>query len=151
MDSASERFSRYYEPVPESGCWLWTGGCTSRYGLFWPGYELNGGKQMAAHRYSFYLENGILPASDTHILHKCDTPLCVNPAHLVAGNHADNMRDKAKKNRVVAPTKISKQQAEKARVLYNSGMTVKAVAELFSIHPSHMGRILKANYRKLDM
>jgi hypothetical protein len=33
------------------------------------------------------------------ILHKCDTPLCVNPGHLFAGTNDDNVADKMAKGR----------------------------------------------------
>jgi DNA-binding XRE family transcriptional regulator len=33
------------------------------------------------------------------ICHSCDTPACINSAHLFLGSNADNTRDKVKKNR----------------------------------------------------
>ncbi len=82
-----------YEPEPNTGCWLWLGRRDDEgYGRF----KANGVR--LAHR-EFYLHHrGAIP--DGHdVLHRCDTPACVNPNHLFTGTHADNMRDMIKKGR----------------------------------------------------
>lgn len=76
------------------GCLLWTG-CLNRYGY---GQISVGGKKTLAHRLAWLTENGPVPAG-LHVLHRCDVPACINPAHLFLGTNADNMADKVAKGR----------------------------------------------------
>lgn len=70
-------------------CWLWTGVIVKDYPKFTVGARLIG-----AHRYSWELHNGPIPAS-LWALHKCDNPPCVNPEHLYLGDAIDNARDRS--------------------------------------------------------
>ena len=74
-------------------CWLFRGTLNNKgYGkLFFEG------RLVYAHRVSYALAHGGLPAS--HVLHRCDTPACVNPDHLFLGTQGDNIRDMAAKGR----------------------------------------------------
>lgn len=76
------------------GCWLWAHlGMVGHYGRIGVG-QYRGG----AHRASYRLFNGPIPRG-LSVLHKCDVPLCVNPAHLRVGTAADNTADMMAKGR----------------------------------------------------
>jgi hypothetical protein len=45
-----------------------------------------------AHRFSYALAHSGIP-DGAWILHTCDNPQCVNPAHLYAGTPSDNVQD----------------------------------------------------------
>jgi hypothetical protein len=80
---------RFWRSVRKTeSCWLWEGPKTlAGYGLLW-----TGAKYIYAHRYSFASANGDIEAGK-FVLHACDIPRCVNPAHLRVGTQADNMQD----------------------------------------------------------
>lgn len=88
------RLERYI-PVPESGCWLWTGD-TSQYG--YGKFRIGAHAYGCAHR--FFYEQLVGPIPDgLCVLHKCDTRLCVNPGHLFLGTKKDNWDDSVRKGR----------------------------------------------------
>lgn len=89
--SLLRRFDDKVYPDPNSGCWIWAGGSSSKgYGVFyWPGGP-NPGGLVPAHRASYLLFVGDIP-DQYYVLHKCDTPCCVNPDHLRTGTQQDNL------------------------------------------------------------
>ena len=95
----SEQFLQRCEPEPNSGCWIWLGARNSEgYGTLI--YE---GRPERAHRLAWILVCGAIPAAPGHhgmcVLHRCDTPWCVNPAHLFLGTNRDNVLDRERKGR----------------------------------------------------
>ena len=82
-----ERFWRYVSPEPNSGCWLWTGADSgSGYGVI-----SDGDVKKYAHRISYEMFICPIPTG-TEIDHLCRVTFCVNPQHLEAVTHADNVR-----------------------------------------------------------
>lgn len=86
---------RFWAKVAKSdGCWEWTGPRLPRgYGVI-----RADGRQTYAHRVSWLLHFGPIP-DRAFVLHHCDNPPCVNPAHLWVGSQADNVRDMIAKGR----------------------------------------------------
>ncbi len=98
--STKERFEKYFIPEPNTGCWLWTGSLTSTgYGQIGLGSKTDGTrKPHKAHRVAYELYVGKIPHG-MGVLHRCDTPLCVNPQHLFLGTQKDNSQDMGRKGR----------------------------------------------------
>lgn len=82
-------------PEPNTGCWLWT----RRLGPAGYGALTVRGRPQLAHRVAYVVHRGPIP-DGLWVLHRCDTPACVNPAHLFLGTHTDNVRDMVAKGRV---------------------------------------------------
>lgn len=74
----ADQFWARVSPEPNSGCWLWDGNISAMgYGRFWLD-----GKAVSAHRFSWELRNGPIPAG-LEVHHKvCQMKCCVNPEHL---------------------------------------------------------------------
>lgn len=99
--TVAERFHDKWIGEPNSGCWLWTGNVSEGYSCMYGTLYVNG-RTIRAHRVSYTLYKGEIP-SGMIVMHRCDTPLCVNPDHLSIGTNADNNADMDAKGRRRAP------------------------------------------------
>lgn len=155
---------RFWAKVDRSGeCWVWTAGRDWRqYGHFsWK--ALSGKKEQLAHRYSWSLTNGPIP-DGLDILHSCDNPPCVNPAHLRAGTHSENMQEMIVKGRRTLPrgdahhfrrfpetalrgerngsAKLTEDHVRAIRVLAANDTPRHSIAVTFGLHESTVGLIV---------
>lgn len=108
-----QRFMNKVVPEPNSGCWLWFGAVDRKgYGQIRMPGRAGEAKHETAPRVSWKLSGRDIP-SGLHVLHRCDTPGCVNPSHLFLGTHVDNMRDRDAKGRNSKPPRAKKGQGKK--------------------------------------
>jgi hypothetical protein len=116
-------------------CWIWTGSVDKK------GYGQVGrdGKRWAAHRYVWLLTYGETPT--LCVLHRCDRPPCVNPAHLFLGTNKDNTLDMLTKGRGMA--KLTPDQVLEVVRLYESGWRGPRIAEHLAIQQTSVYYVLR--------
>jgi hypothetical protein len=118
-------------------CWPWTGSVNATgYGtmsLAPFGFPL---RRAAAHRVSWEIHNGGRVPAGLCVLHSCDNPPCVNPAHLRAGTRAENMADMKARGRSRS-TKLTTAQVSEIRA---SGESAAVLGARYGVSKSAVHR-----------
>ena len=146
LASAQEALMALVEFDTAGGCWLWAHSLTrSGYGVF-----RQGGRAHRAHRAAYRIFRGEDPG-DLMVCHRCDTPACINPAHLWLGTAADNAADRDAKGRRadVRPPVLwgAANHASKltpARVQFireNPDMPAKVLSGMFGVSGNAIGEV----------
>lgn len=139
--SLRDRFYAKFQPIPESGCWIWDA-CGSAHGRY--GYIHVGDRNRPAHRVSWEIHRGPIP-DGLEVCHKCDVEACVNPAHLFLGTHKDNCMDRDSKGRNVSHpgSRHGNSKLVEADILAirASEETALALAKRYGVHESSIGYI----------
>lgn len=132
----------------ESGCLEWTGSTYARRG----GYgccvmKKFGIKAMRAHRVAWQIEHGPI-TRESHVLHRCDNPLCVNVDHLFIGNQAINMADKVAKGRHLIGDKspLAKVSDTQAIAIKRDARSYKVIATEYGISKQTVCQIKSSRY-----
>lgn len=144
------RFWRKVDQRSPDECWEWTGSRTMQgYGTLM--LTVDPYQTVRAHRLSWEIHNGAIPA-DLWVLHHCDNPPCVNPAHLYLGTPRENARDRASRNRGWEtklrgenhPTsKLSDAQIAEIRSRHAEGESQGKLAKEFGIRQGSVSRIVR--------
>lgn len=124
------------------GHWLWTGPQGhSRGGAAYGRFSL-AGSQRAAHRLAYQWWVGPLRPAD-HVRHTCNLPLCVNPDHLRAGSHANNMQDRDRAGRTARGERQghAKLTEGQVRTILAAQGTPSEIGRRFGLSRSHVANI----------
>jgi len=147
MKPIQDRFWSYVNKATNNGCWEWTASTIpAGYGKI-----KADGKYLLAHRVSWVIHFGEIPAGDMYwtmcVCHHCDNKLCVNPSHLFLGSHKDNMADMVAKG--FAPrgenhgsAKLTEKQVLFIRSHYPK-LTQIHMARMFGLSQSGIGRVVR--------
>lgn len=145
-----ERFWEKVEIVGVDDCWEWQGHKNPRgYGHFSIKHQM-----VKAHRYSWTIQNGEIPAGMV-ICHRCDNPPCVNPNHLFMATQEDNVHDMENKGRRVTVVKhgeestnakLNKALVIEMRQKYETGKySFRELGIIYGIHKSTAHSIVKGD------
>lgn len=127
--SVQQRLDHYTIPEALTGCHLcWAAPSRDGYA-----HLRAHGKTQLAHRLSWTIHKGPIPIG-LLVLHRCDTPACVNPDHLFLGTDATNNADKTAKNRQARGERMKRgMTAERALLVFRDKSSRDVVAARYSI------------------
>lgn len=96
----TERFWTKVDKRGHDDCWLWTAHFNGNgYGEIKADAPQR--RNLIASRVAWELTSGPIPIG-LMVLHKCDTPACVNPRHLRLGDQLDNMGEASQRDRTAS-------------------------------------------------
>ncbi|QJY46670.1 HNH endonuclease [Pseudonocardia broussonetiae] len=103
---------------------------------------LASGRWVGAHVLAWELANERSVPSGLFVCHKCDTPPCIEPAHLFLGTPRDNNEDRDRKGRKVivrgtksSRWKLTEHQVQQVRTAILAGEQARDLAIRFGVHP----------------
>lgn len=137
MDISPRHVQNFWCKVNKKGedeCWEWQG---ARVGKMGYGYITIAGKQWAAHKLSWSIDNGREPHPSMDTCHSCDNPRCVNPRHLAECTRQQNVRETALRGRM----HNQKLSPNDVRTIRRTPGKIKDIAANYSINPATVSKI----------
>lgn len=136
-----------YKVNKETGCWEFTG-CKTAGGY---GRIRVKGVHWMAHRYALSEALGRPIAEGMLVLHSCDNPPCVNPAHLREGTQKENVAECIAKGRARKhtgarnPKKRDPSEERKAMVIrrHRNGWTATTIAKYHKLSVAWVKRVIE--------
>lgn len=143
----ARRLANGLESAPDGECWQWRRHRNNHgYGKL----TING-RGYYAHRLAHELSKGPIPVG-FDVMHECDNPACINPAHLIAGPRSKNMADCHKRGRSRIPSprmtgetngsaKLTAAAVSSIRQLIADGLSQSSIARRFGVSQSNISKI----------
>lgn len=151
MELTERRIFNFWRKIHKTdSCWLWVGAKSGGgYGKMC--FSVDGKNfYVKAHHISYLIHYGsYVKDNGTYhgvcVLHKCDTPSCVNPEHLYLGSQLENIRDKVSKNRSYRPSGEKNPKAklseEKVMNIKKSKLNDKELSGLYKVDKTTINSI----------
>lgn len=112
------------------GCWFWDG---LKNNLGYGRIRVKG-RTVKAHRVMFELTHNVTLTPEQVIRHSCDTPSCVNPAHLLIGSQLDNIADmRERKRHAHGETSYAKLTTDQVKEIRGDSRSQTAIAQQYDI------------------
>lgn len=102
--------------------------------------------RIYAHRAAWEIANGRLVPDGLEVLHSCDNPRCVNPAHLSVGTHAENIHDALRKGRWTR-RRLSDADVAQIRLMAAGGALQREIAAVYGIARNTVSMIVTGRTR----
>jgi len=126
--------------IDENGCHISTSHkCKDKDGYI--RYYRDGHTKL--HRWIYWKNTGERPPV---VMHICDNRQCINPEHLKAGTHTENIADRDAKGRTSRgenrpQSKLTETQAKVIKIMKNSGIKRQTLADIYGVHPTLISQI----------
>ncbi|MBK8173209.1 MAG: HNH endonuclease [Sandaracinaceae bacterium] len=121
----------------DSGCWIWQGALSFGYGKV-----MYKGRNVGAHRVAYMEHNAKDIPKGMQVCHSCDTPACINPAHLWLGTIQDNQADKIMKGRHANERTLTESQVREVRAIAATGIGPDRISAMTGIRAINIHNVL---------
>ncbi len=125
--------------INERGCWICMAGFHES-----QGYRLLNvlGRRIRAHRLAYRVFKGLIPRGMI-VRHSCDTPECINPAHLLMGTRQENACDMVERGRVARIGRRQKLSTSQIIDIRHRPESSYKLSAIYGVTSTHIRRIRK--------